>query len=96
MSDADWGECVEQHLGVLIVDGQRCDVSIRTDPGPNGTWHNALVFKRDGRVTGSEVLVTGVDWHVSPEDAFARASALGDKEHIELLRRALRPRPPIA
>ena len=94
MTDAGTG-VVEQHLGVLIVDGQRCEVSIRSDNSTDGTWHNALVFKRDGRVAGREILISGVDWHVPPSDALRRAQSLGEKEHIELFRRALRPRPPV-
>lgn len=86
---------IEEHLGVLIVDGQRCEVWVRSEPDDGGTWHNALLFRRDGRVTGREVLITGVEWHVPPGIALSRAQELAEEEQIALFRRALRPRPPI-
>ncbi len=86
---------IEEHLGIIIVDGQRCDVSVRSEPDDDGTWHNALIFRRDGRVAGREVLITGVEWHVPPGIALVRARELEEEEQIALFQRALRPRPPV-
>jgi hypothetical protein len=86
---------IEEHLGVIIVDGQRCEVWVRSEPDGDGTWHNALLFRRDGRVSGREVLITGVEWHVPPGIALRRAQELGENEQIALFQRARRPRPPV-
>jgi hypothetical protein len=86
---------IEEQLGVIIVDGQRCEVWVRSEPDDGGTWHNALLFRRDGRVMGRELLITGVEWHVPPGIALNRARELGEEEQIALFRRALRPRPPV-
>lgn len=85
---------IEERLGVLIVDGQRCEVWVRSEPDDDGIWHNALLFRRDGRRMPHEDLVTGVEWHVPPGIALARARELEDEERIALFHRALRPRPP--
>jgi hypothetical protein len=87
---------IEERLGILIVDGQRREVWVRSQPDEDGTWHNALVFRRDGKLGAGEVLVTGIDWHVPPGIALQRAGELDEKDQIELFRRALRPRPPLA
>ena len=91
----DAAGAIEEHLGIIIVDGQRCDVSVRSEPDDDGTWHNALIFRRDGRVAGREVLITGVEWHVPPGIALSRAQELEEEEQIALFQRALRPRPPV-
>lgn len=86
---------IEEKVGNIFVDGQRCEVWVRSEPDDNGTWHNALLFRRDGRVAGKEVLVTGVEWHVPPGIARQRGVDLPEKDQIELFQRALRPRPPL-
>lgn len=87
-------ETIEEHLGVLIVDGQRCEMWIRSEPDDGGTWHNALLFRRDGRRVARDELVTGMEWHAPPGIALRRAQELEEEERIALFRRALRPRPP--
>lgn len=86
---------VEEPTGVIFIDGQRCDVLVRSEAQEDGTWHNALVFRRGGRVTGKEVFITGVDWHVPPEAALQRALLLTESEQMEHFRRAARPRSPL-
>lgn len=86
---------IEERLGPIIVDGQRCEIWVRSEPDDDGTWHNALLFRRDGRATGREALIAGVGWHVPPGIALARAQELGEQEQIALFRRALAPRPPL-
>lgn len=87
---------IEEDLGVVIVEGQRWEIVVRSEPDDDGTWHNALLFRRDGRASGRESLITGVEWHVPPGIALMRAQELGEDEQIALFRRALRPRPPVA
>ncbi|MBX6365799.1 MAG: hypothetical protein IRZ00_18270 [Gemmatimonadetes bacterium] len=87
---------IEERLGVLIVEGQRHDVWVRSEADDDGTWHNALLFRRDGKLGPAEDLVAGVGWHVPPGIALERARELGEKEQLELFYRSLRPRPPIA
>lgn len=87
---------IEERLGAIIVDGQRREVWVRSEPDEDGTWHNALLFRRDGRGGGAtESLITGVSWHVPPGIALERARELRDNERLALFRRALRPRPPV-
>jgi hypothetical protein len=86
---------IEEHLGVIFVDGQRCEVSVRSEADADGTWHNALVFRREGRHTGSTPLITGVSWHVPPGIALDPARELGEGEQVALLQRALEPRRPL-
>jgi hypothetical protein len=87
---------IEEYLGTFFVAGQRHQVLIRSVPDTDGTWHNAVVFRRDGKLSAPEVVAVGVDWHVPPGVALQRASEeLGEKDQIELYRRALRPRPPL-
>jgi hypothetical protein len=86
----------EEQLGAMIVEGQRWEVMVRSEPDDGGTWHNALLFRRDGRASPRESLITGVEWHVPPGIALMRAQELGEEEQIALFRRALRPRPPVA
>jgi hypothetical protein len=86
---------IEEQLGIMIVDGQRTEISVRSEPDDDGTWHNALIFRRAGKSSSTEPLVTGLEWHVPPGIALARAQQLGDKEQLELFYRALRPRPPL-
>ena len=86
---------IEEALGIIIVDGQRCEITVRSQPDDDGTWHNALLFRRDGRAAGREVLVAGMSWHVPPGIALSRARELGEQEQMALFRRALEPRPPV-
>jgi hypothetical protein len=86
---------IEEPLGIIIVDGQRCEITVRSQPDDDGTWHNALLFRRDGRAAGREVLVAGMSWHVPPGIALNRARELGEQEQMALFRRALAPRPPV-
>jgi len=85
---------IEERLGTMIVDGQRCEVWVRSEPDPDGTWHNALLFKRENRGAPTGTVLTGVAWHLPPGIALQRAQELGEKERIVLFHRALRPRPP--
>lgn len=87
---------IEEQLGILIVDGQRHEMWVRSEPDDDGIWHNALLFRRDGRRMPKEILVTGMEWHAPPGIALERAQELEDEERIALYRRALRPRPPAA
>jgi hypothetical protein len=84
---------IEERLGAIIVDGQRCEIWVRSQPDEDGTWHNALLFRRSSR--GGEPLVAGVGWHVPPGLALDRARELGETEQVALFRRALAPRPPL-
>ncbi|HET9438915.1 MAG TPA: hypothetical protein VFO52_02020 [Longimicrobiales bacterium] len=86
---------IEEQLGVMFVEGQRYQVWVRSEPDNEGTWHNALVFRRDGRAGAREVLITGMEWHVPPGIALERARELDEKEQFALFERALRPRPPV-
>jgi hypothetical protein len=86
---------IEERLGAIIIDGQRCEIWVRSEPDPDGIWHNALVFRRDGRTVGRSPLVTGVEWHVPPGIALERARELGETEQIALFRRAREPRSPL-
>jgi hypothetical protein len=88
-------DIIEERLGAIIVDGQRCEIFVRSQPDDDGTWHNALLFRRDGRLTGTESLVAGVGWHVPPGIALQRARELEEQEQAALFRRALAPRPPL-
>jgi hypothetical protein len=84
---------IEERLGAIIVDGQRCDIWVRSQPDEDGTWHNALLFRR--AVRGADPLVAGVSWHVPPGVALDCARELGETEQVALFRRALAPRPPL-
>ena len=86
---------IEEQLGVIFVEAQRYEVWVRSEPDNDGTWHNALVFRRDGRAGGRELLITGVEWHVPPGIALQRAGELVEPELKDLFDRALRPRPPM-
>ena len=86
---------IEEQLGLIFVEGQRYQIWVRSEPDNEGTWHNALLFRRDGRVGSHEILMTGVSWHVPPGIALDRARELDDNEQISLFRKALRPRPPL-
>ncbi len=87
---------IEEQLGVLIVEGQRIQVWIRSEPDDDGTWHNTASFRRDGKLSPARPLITGLEWHVPPGIALQRARDLEEAELIELYRRALRRRPPLA
>jgi hypothetical protein len=86
---------IEEQLDVIFIEGQRYQIWVRSEPDNDGTWHNALLFRRDGRVGSHEILMTGVGWHVPPGIALDRARELDDNEQISLFRKALRPRPPL-
>lgn len=86
---------IEEHVGAIVVDGQRCDVYVCSEPGDDGTWHNALLFRRSGRLAVQDSLITGVEWHVPPGVALNRARELNEQEQVALFQRALRPRDPL-
>jgi len=86
---------IEERLGLIFVEGQRYQVWVRSEPDSDGTWHNAIVFQRDGRAGGRDMMITGVEWHVPPGIALQRAQELDEQEQIALFARALRPRPPM-
>lgn len=86
---------VEERLGTLIIEGQRQEIWVRSTPDTDGTWHNALLFRRDGKLSAPEPIVAGVDWHVPPGIALQRAQELAPREQIQLFQRAQRPRPPL-
>ncbi|HSJ31359.1 MAG TPA: hypothetical protein VK933_07990 [Longimicrobiales bacterium] len=86
---------IEEKLGAIIIDGQRCDIWVRSQPDDDGTWHNALLFRRNSRVASRDELVTGVEWHVPPGIALDRARELGEQEQMALFKRAIAPRPPL-
>jgi hypothetical protein len=88
-------DVIEEKLGAIIVDGQRCEIWVRSQPDDDGTWHNALLFRRSGRAPAGDALIAGVSWHVPPGIALSRAQELGEQEQIALFRRALEPRPPL-
>lgn len=86
---------VEERLGTLIIEGQRQEIWVRSTPDTDGTWHNAVLFRRDGKLSAPEAVAAGVDWHVPPGIALRRARELGEREQIQLFQRAQRPRPPL-
>ncbi len=86
---------IEEQLGSLIVEGQRHEVWVRSESDNDGTWHNAMIFRRDGVLSAGNEAVTGVGWHVPPGLALERGRELSEKDRLELYRRALRPRPPL-
>ncbi|HEX6064682.1 MAG TPA: hypothetical protein VFZ04_10710 [Longimicrobiales bacterium] len=86
---------IEEQLDVIFMEGQRYEIWVRSEPDADGTWHNALIFRRDGRAASREALITGVEWHLPPGVALERARELDEKEHHALFQRALRPRPPV-
>lgn len=90
----DASGAVELLVDTLIVEGQRQQLWIRSTP-EGERWHNALVFRRDGKLSPTDVSATGLDWHLPPQRARLRALALDEKERLELFERALRPRPPL-
>ena len=94
MQQPDTG-IIEEKLGAIIVDGQRWEVWVRSEPDGDGIWHNAVLFRRDGRAAGRDVLITGVSWHLPPGIALDRARELEEQEHIALFQRALAPRSPL-
>ena len=86
---------IEERLGTIIIEGQRQEVWVRSTPDTDGTWHNALLFKRDGKLSAPGAVIAGVDWHVPPGIALQRANELAERDRIQLFRRANRPRPPL-
>jgi len=86
---------IEEKVGLIFVEGQRYQIWVRSEPDHDGTWHNALLFRRDGRAGAREILITGVGWHLPPGVALERARELDDNEQISLFNKALRPRPPL-
>lgn len=86
---------VEELLGSVIIEGQRQEVWVRSTPDTDGTWHNALLFRRDGKLSAPDSSVAGVDWHVPPGIALQRAQMMPEQERIQLYHRAQRPRPPL-
>ena len=90
----DAAGAVELLVDTLIVEGQRQEMWVRAAPDGD-VWHNALVFRRDGKLSQMESWTTGLDWHLPPDRAWRRARELEEKERLELYERALRPRPPL-
>lgn len=86
---------MEHRVGSFILEGQRQEIWIRSEPDGSGQWHNAAVFRRDGKLSMKDAHSTGLEWHLPPDDARAQAEALPEEEWIELYQRAIRPRPPI-
>ena len=86
---------IEERLSVIFVEGQRYQVWVRSEPDHDGTWHNALLFRRDARAGTTEPLIVGVGWHLPPGVALERALELDEQEQIALFNKALRPRPPL-
>lgn len=86
---------VEERLGSLIIEGQRQEVWVRSTPDTDGTWHNALLFRRDGKLSAPGSTMAGVDWHVPPGIALQRARQLEEREQIQLFQRAQRPKQPL-
>jgi hypothetical protein len=83
---------VEERLGSLIIEGQRREVWIRSRPDPEGTWHNAILFRRDGKLSAPEAVVAAVDWQVPPGVAIQKARRLPERDQLQLFRQAHRPR----
>ncbi|MFP4623450.1 MAG: hypothetical protein ACLFRX_04655 [Gemmatimonadota bacterium] len=86
---------VEERLGTLIIEGQRQEVFVRSTPDTDGTWHNALLFRRDGKLSAPGPVTAGVDWHVPPGVALMRAQEMQEQEQIQLFRLAQRPTRPL-
>lgn len=86
---------VEERLGSLIIEGQRQEVWVRSTPDTDGTWHNALLFRRDGKLSAPGAVSAGVDWHVPPGIALQRARQLEEREQIQLFQRAQKPKLPL-
>ncbi len=86
---------VEERLGSLIIEGQRQEVWVRSTPDTDGKWHNALLFRRDGKLSAPVAISAGVDWHVPPGIALRKAQSLEEREQIQIFRRAQRPKPPL-
>ena len=86
---------IQERLTTLILEGQRHEVWVRSEPDEEGVWHNALLFERDGKLSPTGALRVGLDWHLPPGIARERAGGLSEGELLELYRRSLRPRPPI-
>jgi hypothetical protein len=86
---------IEERVGAIFIDGQRCEVWIRSEADDDGTWHNALVFRREARISARDGMVTGVGWHLPPGVALERARQLEEEEQAALFRRAMAPRPPL-
>lgn len=86
---------IEEQVGIMFVEGQRYQVWVRSETDHDGTWHNALLFRREGRAGSRDVLITGVSWHAPPGIALERARELDENEQNSLFRRALSPRPPL-
>lgn len=86
---------IEERLGMLITEGQRQEVWVRSEADADGTWHNAIVFRRDGKLSPTEEVKVGVEWHLPPGVALEHARTLDEQEQSELFRRAQRPRPPL-
>jgi hypothetical protein len=86
---------IEELIGPIFAEGQRYQIWVRSEPDNEGTWHNAILFRRDGRVGSHELMITGVEWHVPPGIALERAREMDENEQMALYFKALRPRPPL-
>ena len=85
---------IEEPVRTFIIEGQRQELWLRI-AYEDGAWHNAAIFRRDGKLSPMEAWITGLDWHLPLEQARERAHALDDSEILELYERALKPRPPL-
>lgn len=87
-------QSTEYRFGGLIVGGQAHGVWVRS-ARIGGVWHNALVFRREGKLSSAAEVVVGTSWHQDPETARRSAEALAEVDLLAYYRRALRPRPPL-
>lgn len=87
-------QTAERRFRSLIVGGQTHGVWIRSERSGEA-WHNALVFRREGKLSRTGEVVVGTSWHRDPAAALVLATRLGDAELLEYFQRALRPRPPL-
>jgi hypothetical protein len=87
-------QSVERRVRSLIVGGQTQGVWVRSERS-GGAWHNALVFRREGKLSRTDEVVVGMPRHQEPDAALASAERLGEAELLGYFRTALRPRPPI-
>lgn len=85
---------VEEPVRTFILEGQRQELWLRC-LAEGDVWHNAAIFRRDGKLSPMEAWITGLDWHLPPDQARARARELDESEILELYERAIKPRPPL-
>ena len=84
----------ERRVRGLILGGQTHGVWVRSER-VGARWHNALVFRREGKLSLAGEVVVGLAWHLAPDAAAEAAARLGEAELVGYFKRAMRPRPPI-